>query len=133
MTLDGRRLHYFVTVAEAGSLGRAAALLHVAQPALAAADLIANAEIGKFPCKNEVQACPRWTVAQQTELDKATHDGLWQPSNWMDREYAFMLPEEAAYDHGVSGSKAIYMLDEFGAVATPFLLPKRGRAKKRVA
>jgi DNA-binding transcriptional LysR family regulator len=34
MTLDGRRLHYFVTVAEAGSLGRAAALLHVAQPAL---------------------------------------------------------------------------------------------------
>jgi len=32
-----------------------------------------------------------------------------------------------------SGSKAIYMLDEFGAVATPFLQPKRGRAKKRVA
>ena len=99
----------------------------------AAADLIANAEIGKFPCKNEVQACPRWTVAQQISLDKATLDGLWQPSNWIEREYAFMLPGEAAYDHGVSGSKAIYMLDDFGAVATPFLQPKRVRAKKRVA
>ena len=51
----------------------------------------------------------------------------------MDREYAFMLPGEAAYDHGVSGSKAIDMLDDFGAVATPFLAPKRVRAKKRVA
>ena len=95
--------------------------------------MIANVEIGKFPCKNEVQVCPRWTVAQQISLDKATHDGLWQPSNWMEREYAFMLPGEAAYDHGVSGSKAIDMLDDFGAVATPFLQPKRVRAKKPVA
>ena len=44
-----------------------------------------------------------------------------------------MLPGEAPYDHGISGSNAIYMLDEFGAVATPFLQPKRVRAKKRVA
>lgn len=99
----------------------------------AAADLIANVEIGKFPCKNDVQVCPRWTVAQQISLDKATLDGRWQASNWMDREYAFMLPEEAADDHGGSGSKVIDMLDEFGAVATPFLQPKRVRAKKRVA
>ena len=34
MHIDGRRLHYFVTVADQGSLGRAAEVLHIAQPAL---------------------------------------------------------------------------------------------------
>lgn len=34
MTMDGRRLHYFITVADLGSLGRAAEALHIAQPAL---------------------------------------------------------------------------------------------------
>ena len=34
MYTDGRRLHYFVTIADCGSLGRAALALHVAQPAL---------------------------------------------------------------------------------------------------
>jgi hypothetical protein len=99
----------------------------------AAINLIANVEIGKFPCKNKVETCPRWTTSQQTELDKATDDGLWQPCNWMDGEYSFMLPDEAAYAHGGLGSKVIYMLDDFGAVATPFLAPKRIRAKKKVA
>lgn len=34
MSIDGRRLHYFITVADTGSLGQAAQVLHVAQPAL---------------------------------------------------------------------------------------------------
>ena len=34
MHIDGRRLHYFITVADQGSLGRAAEILHIAQPAL---------------------------------------------------------------------------------------------------
>lgn len=34
MHIDGRRLHYFITVADQGSLGRAAEVLHIAQPAL---------------------------------------------------------------------------------------------------
>ncbi|PKO26497.1 MAG: LysR family transcriptional regulator [Betaproteobacteria bacterium HGW-Betaproteobacteria-9] len=34
MHIDGRRLHYFITVADTGSLGQAAQVLHVAQPAL---------------------------------------------------------------------------------------------------
>jgi DNA-binding transcriptional LysR family regulator len=34
MHIDGRRLHYFITVADEGSLGRAAEVLHIAQPAL---------------------------------------------------------------------------------------------------
>ncbi|MFA6310160.1 MAG: LysR family transcriptional regulator [Sterolibacterium sp.] len=34
MYTSGRRLHYFVTIADLGSLGRAAEALHIAQPAL---------------------------------------------------------------------------------------------------
>ena len=34
MHIDGRRLHYFITIADLGSLGRAAQALHIAQPAL---------------------------------------------------------------------------------------------------
>lgn len=34
MYIDGRRLHYFIVVADQGSLGRAAEVLHIAQPAL---------------------------------------------------------------------------------------------------
>ncbi len=34
MTLNGRQLQYFVTIADSGSLGRAAQELHIAQPAL---------------------------------------------------------------------------------------------------
>lgn len=34
MHVDGRRLHYFITVADQSSLGRAAEILHIALPAL---------------------------------------------------------------------------------------------------
>jgi hypothetical protein len=98
-----------------------------------AADLIANVEIGKFPCKSKVVECQRWTRAQQISMDKAIDDGQWQPSNWMDQEYSFMLPDEAAHSIAGSGSKAIYILDDFGAVDTPFLKPKRVRPKKVAA
>ena len=96
----------------------------------AAADLIANVEIGKFPCKSKVAQCQRWTHAQQISMDKAINDGQWQPSNWMDQEYSFMLPDEAAHANTGSGPKAIYILDDFGAVDTPFLAPKRVRIAK---
>lgn len=46
MVLDGRRLHYFVTVAKVGSLGRAAEVLHVAQPALTRQMRLLEAEVG---------------------------------------------------------------------------------------
>lgn len=98
-----------------------------------AADLIANVEIGKFPCKNEVEACQRWTASQQILMDKAIAAGQWQPSTWMDQEYSFMLPDVAAHSSEGSGSKAIYILDDFGAVDTPFLKLKRVRPKKLVA
>ena len=46
MYLDGRRLHYFVTVARVGSLGRAAEVLHVAQPALTRQMRLLEEEVG---------------------------------------------------------------------------------------
>ena len=95
-----------------------------------AADLIANVEIGKFPCKSTVAQSQRWSRSQQISMDKAVDAGQWQPSNWMDQEYSFMLPDEAAHAGTGNGSKAIYILDEFGGVDTPFLKPKRVRSKK---
>lgn len=46
MTIDGRRLHYFITVAKVGSLGRAAEVLHVAQPALTRQMRLLEEEVG---------------------------------------------------------------------------------------
>lgn len=46
MHIDGRRLHYFVTIADLGSLGRAAQVLHIAQPALSRQLRLLEEEIG---------------------------------------------------------------------------------------
>ena len=59
-----------------------------------ALSLIANVEIGKFPCKASVAAKPRWTQAQQTELDQAVSLGHWPPKDWLNLEHTFMLPDQ---------------------------------------
>jgi DNA-binding transcriptional LysR family regulator len=46
MYLDGRRLHYFITVADLGSLGRASEVLHVAQPALSRQIRLLEEQVG---------------------------------------------------------------------------------------
>lgn len=46
MSIDGRRLHYFVTIADLGSLGRAAQVLHIAQPALSRQLRLLEEEVG---------------------------------------------------------------------------------------
>lgn len=46
MYLDGRRLHYFLTVADLGSLGRAADVLHIAQPALSRQIRLLEEDVG---------------------------------------------------------------------------------------
>ena len=46
MYLDGRKLHYFITVADLGSLGRAAEVLHVAQPALSRQIRLLEEQVG---------------------------------------------------------------------------------------
>lgn len=46
MHIDGKRLQYFITVADTGSLGRAAEVLHVAQPALSRQMRLLEDEVG---------------------------------------------------------------------------------------
>ena len=46
MHVDGRRLHYFITIANLGSLGHAAQVLHVAQPALSRQLRLLEDEVG---------------------------------------------------------------------------------------
>ncbi len=46
MRFDGRRLHYFVTIANIGSLGGAAQALHIAQPALSRQLRLLEEEVG---------------------------------------------------------------------------------------
>lgn len=59
-----------------------------------ALSLIANVEIGKFPCKAKVSAKSRWTKSQQAGLDQAVATGHWPPKDWLDLEHTFMLPDQ---------------------------------------
>jgi len=98
----------------------------------AANNLIANVEVGKFPCKDPVPQRARWSPEQQQELDQAVCDGAWQPGNWLRAEHAFLLPEHVLAPLG--GDASARSLDlgavaNFGALATPFLIPKRLRKK----
>jgi len=43
--------------------------------------LMANAEIGKFPCVDPVDVRKRWTLKQQLGLDRAVMDELWCPKD----------------------------------------------------
>jgi len=59
-------------------------------------------------------------------------DGAWQPCNWLRAEHAFLLPEHVLAPLG--GDASARSLDlgavaNFGALATPFLIPKRLRKK----
>lgn len=96
----------------------------------AASDLIANVEIGKFPCKEPVAQHSRWSKGQQNDLDQAVRDGAWQPSNWLRLEHAFLLPEHVLVPFGSNASARsldLAAVADFGALATPFLQPKRVR------
>lgn len=95
-----------------------------------AAELIANVEIGKFPCKDFVAECERWTPAQQKSLDSAVRQGLWQPSNWAEQEFVFMLPNHAVHANLQTETKSVDILDSFASVEASFLKPKRVRVKK---
>ncbi|MDB5965250.1 MAG: LysR family transcriptional regulator, partial [Polaromonas sp.] len=55
MYIDGRRLHYFVTVAKLGSLGRAAEVLHIAQPALSRQMRLLEEDVGVELMKRSVR------------------------------------------------------------------------------
>ena len=69
------------------------------QMAKAARDLIANVEVGKFPCRSEVKPCPRWTPKQSADMAEAIAAGAWQPADWFVNEHSFMLPEHHIGPH----------------------------------
>lgn len=50
--------------------------------------LIANVEIGKFPCNDPVPKRSRWTDEQQQRLDAAVANGEWQPRQMNQNDWA---------------------------------------------
>ena len=97
----------------------------------AAADLIANVEIGIFPSKEPVPYVRRWTERQQCELDHAVQSGVWQNAGWLQKEHAFMLPQSSFWQDGAdrltAREQAMGMIDDFSQLRTSFLEPKRKR------
>lgn len=109
---------------------------HIKRNLEASAGLIANVEIGRFPCKDKVEQQARWTPMQMEELDAAVLSGQWQGRNWVAQEHAFMLPEHELQLGGTTASRqqdVLSVLADFGNLATPFLQPKRVRNKKKPA
>ncbi len=69
MHIEGRRLHYFVKVAEAGSLGRAALALHVAQPALSRQMHLLEDEVGAPLFERTARGMPLTAAGQALYAD----------------------------------------------------------------
>ena len=97
----------------------------------AAQDLIANVEIGLFPCKKPVPFVRRWTAKQQRDLDHAVQSGAWQNAQWLEREHAFMLPNSQLLLEGLQGlgsrDRTMAVINDFAQLRKPFLEPKRKR------
>jgi len=95
-----------------------------------ACELIANVEIGKFPCKDPVESCPRWTVQQQADLDHAVLSGLWHSNSWLEDEHAFLLPNEPILVGNEHESSTEQIMQHFDGLKVSFLTPKRPSKKK---
>ena len=54
--------------------------------------LIANAEIGIFPCRAVVPETQRWTNLQASRLQNAIATQEWRPRGWILEEHRFLLP-----------------------------------------
>ena len=93
-------------------------------------ELVANVEIGRFPCKDRVESCPRWTAQQQADLDHAVRSGQWHSATWLEKEHAFLMPNEPIFfgDQHVSSTEQI--MQHFDGLKASFLTPKRPSKKK---
>lgn len=69
MPIDGRRLLYFIRIAEAGSLGRAAQSLHVAQPALSRQMRLLEDEVGTALFERTARGMPLTAAGQAFYTD----------------------------------------------------------------
>ena len=94
--------------------------------------LVANAEIGRFPCRNPVETQPRWSRQQLRDQEDAIHSGAWQPSDWLCNEHTFMLPEHGIAQFDALGQPVhtnLAILADLQGIDRPFLKPVRPRAK----
>jgi hypothetical protein len=93
-------------------------------------ELVANVEIGRFPCKDPVESCTRWTAQQQADLDHAVRSGQWHSGTWLEKEHAFLMPNQPIFfgDQHVSSTEQI--MQYFGGLKASFLTPKRQSKKK---
>lgn len=92
--------------------------------------LVANAEIGQFPCKNPVEPRQRWTKAQQDGLDHAVSSGQWQSRHWLEDEYAFMMPNKPILLGGNHEHSTFQIMRHIDSMEVSFLTPKRPRKDK---
>ena len=94
--------------------------------------LIANVEIGKFPCKSKVIARLRWTPQQLKLRDEAIADGLWQSTGWISKEYSFLDPHQSRLfqaDRTSDPKESIALLLAYKNMHLPFMCShKQARA-----
>jgi hypothetical protein len=99
--------------------------------------LIANVEIGKFPCKSKVLARLRWTPQQLKLRDEAIADGLWQSAGWISKEYSFLDPHQSRFfkaDRTSDPKESIALLLAYKNMHLPFMCShKQARAAQAKA
>ena len=57
-----------------------------------AQQLIANVEVGLFPCRKKVLRMRRWTACQEKRLRNTISSHAWRPKDWILGEHGFLLP-----------------------------------------
>ena len=93
-----------------------------------AALLIANVELGRFPGKAAVTATPRWSVAQQRDLEAARRDCLRFRPDWLVREFEFLDPlqqRRLAVDRQTTVADGVAILTEYANMDFPFMASQK--------
>jgi hypothetical protein len=94
-----------------------------------ASELIANVEIGKFPCKAPVKACARWSAKQQADLDQAVQSGQWHSDAWLEKEHTFLMPNEPIFSGDQHDSSTEQIMQHIDNLQVSFLTTKRPAKK----
>ncbi len=84
-----------------------------------AQQLIANAEIGLFPCRALVPVTRRWTRLQTRRLKHAISSHEWRPRGWILGEHRFFLPHldfSSAARAGPSHGDVLCAVQNFSAL-----------------
>jgi hypothetical protein len=95
-----------------------------------ASELIANVEIGKFPCKAPVKSCARWSAKQQADLDQAVQSGQWHSDAWLEKEHTFLMPNEPIFSGDQHDSSTEQFMQHIDNLHVSFLTTKRPAKRK---